>query len=1576
MRPAIFKWGKRFLKILGGSLAAIMVAALALALWLRTPYAERVLLGLARSELAGYSLNLELDEFRGPLPLVLSLRGVRLLDGQGLCFTAREMEIRLQATALLQGEIHVELLRILEPELLRAPALPQAPESENEEEEGQEMSLPLDLRLGMVDIRNGRIGEALRSMLINARGGAFLSSSGLAANLDASLLHPDGTGFSLELRTEPRPMDENIHRPLSIHGHDYLHLRLSAREAENGFLAGLIGRSDTPAYDLLVEGSGSPQSWQGAITFMAESGNGELISGQGRMSLAALVPDIDFSRILDARLYMDLTLQATPGPALPEDWRAFFQPSLDLRAEARYEDQSLRVNALAHSGMAWELDLRELSLRTRPGGLLAQGGFQASLRRESPALRQYLPGDLRLETRFQARLGRALSLGLEGEAALRLDGGDISLDYALDSSLRGNVLTLRSFRCSGAGINALAQGDLNLDNGGMTAQADLRAAAGGAWKARLEELLDQPGGIPDGDLALDLRLASVEPPLSRGASGWASGFASGGSLAVNFAGRKMLWPASWPAEFLGDELALEADLSIQNDAYALHLTKLASGLAHLEGQADLRGVSAGLSKAWLKAGLNLHLDDLDPLIRGGLFSQARRGEASLADISLYGPLFAPQVEISLNLADLRAPSSVILREVSADLEFAMDQGKIQGRSSLDFSYQDGGPVHLESAFYLHSDVRGLRAALSGFRVTGTDLLLAADLDFELPADRRQSPRLAGEVQLDIFGWRPLMILSGVHCSGDPASVSLSFVPESLGQRLDISWRAGRLDVALAEHHEFDIRDVFFSVDGSSGSAYISDLFQEPVLIMRSTVKRGQWGRFRWRQGELAVHSSPMGGAFNLSLLGSWRGGQSSRSGASPASSSPRAAEIALLAGYFDWVKSTLTVRSFLLRTPDQSAGIELDAPATLDFSRGLFLPELRLNLTAPAHSGQSRIRGATGIPAVRGALAASLDFGRKQDKFILQVQNMPFGLASLLVDSSFPEGAMSLDLHLARQGEEWNGQLDLRSEIMPESVLDRKPLDEKDAGRGAGSGHPEDTPLLFRLTAGLGAPPSSAFPRLSGQTGRMYLSGQGRLIYAGAPADTQEGRLEFALPLILPAGGSFPLPDRAAPLEANVFWQGPLDPFCRILPMADRELSGYSRIDLSLSGSLEAPLYTGSAYLTQGRYADRILGLFLDDISLEAQGKNRQLELLLAASDGGRGSLALQGMLDAPERTGQEAFVPRLRLHGRVVHLQPLRRDDLNVRLSGLLDIDGPLNAPEVTANIEVERGEYTLLASLGGSVETLEISRMDAVVSEKNVSGPSLRVTINIPGRFYVRGLGLDSEWAGAINVFGSPDEPLLSGSFRPVRGAFDLLSRPFVFTGGEIVLNSGREIDPILNLELTYTGSDIKALAFIQGRARRPRIHLSSIPPLPQDQVLSQVLFGKNSTGLSHFEALQLANSLRELSEGGSGLLGGMRQTLGVDMLRLSSGATGGGQRNTYGAPGAEAMGASSGAEDNTDAIPHLEAGKYINNAIYVGVEQGVTEDSTGVRVEVELRPNTILQGRSSTRSSEVGLGWKRDY
>ena len=57
-------------------------------------------------------------------------------------------------------------------------------------------------------------------------------------------------------------------------------------------------------------------------------------------------------------------------------------------------------------------------------------------------------------------------------------------------------------------------------------------------------------------------------------------------------------------------------------------------------------------------------------------------------------------------------------------------------------------------------------------------------------------------------------------------------------------------------------------------------------------------------------------------------------------------------------------------------------------------------------------------------------------------------------------------------------------------------------------------------------------------------------------------------------------------------------------------------------------------------------------------------------------------------------------------------------------------------------------------------------------------------------------------------------------------------------------------------------------------------------------------------------------------------------------------------------------------------LEVGKYVMDNVYVGLEQGMNGDASGVRVEIELAPNLNLEGVSTPQGSEVGLNWKKDY
>ena len=109
---------------------------------------------------------------------------------------------------------------------------------------------------------------------------------------------------------------------------------------------------------------------------------------------------------------------------------------------------------------------------------------------------------------------------------------------------------------------------------------------------------------------------------------------------------------------------------------------------------------------------------------------------------------------------------------------------------------------------------------------------------------------------------------------------------------------------------------------------------------------------------------------------------------------------------------------------------------------------------------------------------------------------------------------------------------------------------------------------------------------------------------------------------------------------------------------------------------------------------------------------------------------------------------------------------------------------------------------------------------------------------------------------------------------------------------------------------------------------------------------------------------------------MLTGIRKTVGLDVLRVGS-ENQTEERTTSGQSGENELKDQRGNNGGEAAgAPTLEAGKYINDSIYIGVEQGASPESTAVRVEIELFPSVNLQGQSSATATEIGVGWKKDY
>jgi translocation and assembly module TamB len=234
-----------------------------------------------------------------------------------------------------------------------------------------------------------------------------------------------------------------------------------------------------------------------------------------------------------------------------------------------------------------------------------------------------------------------------------------------------------------------------------------------------------------------------------------------------------------------------------------------------------------------------------------------------------------------------------------------------------------------------------------------------------------------------------------------------------------------------------------------------------------------------------------------------------------------------------------------------------------------------------------------------------------------------------------------------------------------------------------------------------------------------------------------------------------------------------------------------------------------------------------------------------------------------------------------------------------------------------------------------------------------ALDLAVDAPQQVEVRGRGLDVELGGSLKIGGTTDKPAIDGALKLRRGSLDIAGKRLDFTDGTLTFEGGERIDPILDLTAVSRAQDLQVTAKVEGPARAPRITLSSVPEMPQDEILAHLLFGKSAGALSPFELLQLAQATADLAgvNTGPGVLDKIRKTTGLDRLSLeqSEGAAG----------------------------PSLSAGRYVAKGVYVGVSQGANSGSSAATVEIEVTPNVKVESEvGANAGSKAGINLEWDY
>jgi translocation and assembly module TamB len=464
-----------------------------------------------------------------------------------------------------------------------------------------------------------------------------------------------------------------------------------------------------------------------------------------------------------------------------------------------------------------------------------------------------------------------------------------------------------------------------------------------------------------------------------------------------------------------------------------------------------------------------------------------------------------------------------------------------------------------------------------------------------------------------------------------------------------------------------------------------------------------------------------------------------------------------------------------------------------------------------------------------------------------------------------------------------------------------------------------------------------------------------------------------AVPLLLnpaPLGISVPADGR---LALQLQGSGQVEHLADLLPLGEDRVSGHFAANVAVGGTLAAPAANGRLQLSDARYENFATGAVLTKMQADLVGDRDRFTLTsFSASDTASGTLKAQGNVLLRGASG-----PTADLTAKLANFRVAARDEAVATTSGTVSIAGALTSPKIGAALKIDRADISLPDSLPPNVVVLQVvetngkngkSPPPAAENQSPALPATLDIKVDMPGNIFVRGHGLDSEWRGKLAITGTSAAPVISGSLEQIRGSVDLLGKTFTITRGAITFDGSAKLDPVLDIVAEASTADITAQVQISGVASAPKVTLSSTPPVPQDEILSRVLFNQGVGQLSAGEGMQLAAAAATLAGGGPGILDKLRGSLGLDWFRLGSSPS----SPTTGTLNQRAAASGSGAGGTA-----LSAGKYIAPGVSVGVSQGVSPPTSKVTVQIEVRPHLTIGGEAGqSGSTGIGVNYNYDY
>lgn len=423
--------------------------------------------------------------------------------------------------------------------------------------------------------------------------------------------------------------------------------------------------------------------------------------------------------------------------------------------------------------------------------------------------------------------------------------------------------------------------------------------------------------------------------------------------------------------------------------------------------------------------------------------------------------------------------------------------------------------------------------------------------------------------------------------------------------------------------------------------------------------------------------------------------------------------------------------------------------------------------------------------------------------------------------------------------------------------------------------------------------------------------------------------------------------DRGAPLSGTIGADLDLAAISALFVPPTQRVSGSLGAEGTIGGTIGEPAPEATLRLSEAAFEDSGNGVLLTGIAADAAITRTKIVLKsLSANDGKDGTLQGSGAFSFD--SGEAGAT--LKLHGFNIPNGDLANGIMDADLS----LQGNVNTLSLSGNTHIRELNILVPESFSSTIPQLNIVEDGKGEGKSFLENLALDIAIDAPNRIFVRGWGLDAEFGGDIAVSGTANNPQFNGTLESKRGRYEEFGKRFTLARANLRFQGNIPPSPYLDIEATTPAGEITGSVLLTGPVQAPAIAFSSTPSLPEDEVLSHILFGRDSTRISPYQAVQLAQTIRRFSGQGGGTdfdpLGMIRSATGLDDISV---------------------------ETDESGAATVGAGKYLTDNVYLEFSKGKAENSGEATIQIEVTPSINIESRiGQDAQGGGGVFWKRDY